>query len=372
MRVGINARLLYAPSMRGWNRYAVNLLAELQECGAETVLYSDRPIHPVHLARLRTASYTLRVAPAMKYIWWEQSWLPRQCRADEIDVLHSPFHFGLPFHSHCPRVLTLHDVIDAVYHHSSVWGRPGHMLNALSHWVARARTNHVITVSDYSKRDLVRALGIAPDKISVIYEAADPAFNRPVTRTARTRVRERHGLKNPYFFYVGGWEKRKNLAFLVWAFSVARLQDVDLVLAGGGGDEAEALRVLASDAGISDQLRLIGAVSDEDLPALYSEALAFVYPSAYEGFGLQLCEAMRVGCPVLAARATSLPEILGDGGETFALDTHRELTGLLQEVSASEPYRRELAVRALRRAQFFDWRRTALETMAVYRRLEMS
>ena len=114
LRVGINARLLHAPDLRGWNRYTGNLLAALAARGVELVLYSDRPPHESHLARLPEGSYQIRVAPSMYYPIWAQHWLPRQCARDRVDLLHTPFHFGLPWSSPCPRVLTLHDAIDRV------------------------------------------------------------------------------------------------------------------------------------------------------------------------------------------------------------------------------------------------------------------
>ena len=108
---GFNARLLHAPDLRGWNRYTVNLLGALIPLEIEPVLYTDRPLHPSHLDRLPEGSVAVRVAPAMPYPVWEQRWLPRQCGRDRVDLLHSPFNFGLPWSSPCPRVLTLHDAI---------------------------------------------------------------------------------------------------------------------------------------------------------------------------------------------------------------------------------------------------------------------
>ena len=112
LKIAINARLLAAPNVRGWNRYTVNLLAALPAQGVELFLYSDAELSPEHLARLPAGSYQVRVAPPMKYLRWEQRWLPAQCAVDGVDVLHSPFNFGLPWSSECPRVLTLHDAID--------------------------------------------------------------------------------------------------------------------------------------------------------------------------------------------------------------------------------------------------------------------
>src|SRR6478672_4907777 len=110
MKVAFNARLLAAPTLRGWNRYTINLLERLPALGVELFLYSDQPIHESHLARLPAGSFQVRVQ-AMRYALWEQVWLPRQCRRDGVDLLHCPLNFGLPWSSPCPRVLTLHDAI---------------------------------------------------------------------------------------------------------------------------------------------------------------------------------------------------------------------------------------------------------------------
>ena len=109
-RVGFNARLLHSPDLRGWNRYTVNLLGALIALEVEPVLYTDRPLHSSHLAGcLRDASRFASAGDA--YSLWEQRWLPRQCGRDCVELLHSPFNFGLPWSSSCPRILTLHDAI---------------------------------------------------------------------------------------------------------------------------------------------------------------------------------------------------------------------------------------------------------------------
>lgn len=373
LRVGFNARLLHAPDLRGWNRYTLNLLAELPSVGVEPLLYTDRPLHPGHLDRLPPGSRTVRLGAVRPYAVWEQIWLPRACGRDGVDVLHAPANFGLPASSPCPRVLTLHDAIDEAYYapRSALMARwrPGSVRGRLSHWLARRSAHRVITVSEHARGDLVGRLGVPWALVRVIAEAADPVMHRPVKDADRARARERYGLTRPYVFYVGGWEGRKNLTFLVRAFAGARFDGVDLVLAGGRDGQRAGLSALAGSLGVGDRLRLLGWVEDEDLPALYSGALCLAYPSEYEGFGLQLCEAMAVGCPVLAARATSLPEVLGSGGETFGLGTTAELTTLLRRVAAEPAFRADLVRRALRRSLDFSWRAAAEATAAVYREL---
>ncbi|MBX6315434.1 MAG: glycosyltransferase family 4 protein [Isosphaeraceae bacterium] len=372
IRVGFNARQLYDPNLRGLNRYAVNLLAELPAQGVELVLYSDTPIHPVHLARLPSGSYEIRQSPPMPYVLWEQRWLPRQCARDRVDLMHSPWNFSLPWASACPRVLTLHDAIEWAFPAPAGCGGrralvPEKVRKRFHLWVAHSRAHRVITVSEHSKGDIIRLLGVPAERIDVTHEAADPRFGRPATADDRVRARCLAGTEAPYLFYVGGWEERKNIPFLVRALAEGPVE-IALVLAGGRDEQRAALLELAGSLGVADRLRLLGWVADEDLPGLYAEALAFVYPSRYEGFGLQLCEAMAMGCPTLAARATSLPEILGEGGETFALGDPAELVALIRRLLDDPAFRADLARRALARAASFSWRRTAEQTVAAYRR----
>ncbi len=370
MKVGFNARLLASPTLRGWNRYAINLLMALANLEVELFLYSDQPLAASHLSRLPPNRYQVRIAPPMRYLIWEQVWLPQQCRHDQVEVLHCPMNFGLPWLSPCPRILTLHDAIDQIYYlQQMTWQQRlnlGHLQNQFYHWLARTQAEQIITVSEYSKADLIKHLQIPNHKITVIYEAADARFHQPVSHTER--VRSLHQLDSAYIFYIGGWEQRKNIPFLMRAFAEAHLPQVDLVLAGGKAEQRSPLLALAADLGISDRLKLLDWVEDADLPALYAEALCFVYPSEYEGFGLQLCEAMAVGCPVLAARATCLPEILGAGGETFALDQN-QLAALLRQLLDDLSFRNKLADRAVSRSRYFEWGKAAKQTMDLYARI---
>jgi glycosyltransferase involved in cell wall biosynthesis len=368
IRVGIVARLLHDPRIRGWNRYAINLMAELPDLGVELVLYANRPIHPSYLRRLPAGSYETRIREGLRLAIWDHTWLPLACRSDGIDVLHSPFNYGLPWWAPCPRVVTIHDAIDFAQHRPARPSVAG-LRFALDNWVARTAADRIITVSEHAHSDIVTHLHVRAEKIAVIHEAADPLFLAPVAIEARVGVRARHALPARYVFYVGGWEGRKNVSFLVRSFAAAKLDGVSLVLAGGRPDQRAALLKLASGLGLGDRLRLLDWVEENDLPALYAEALAFVYPSQYEGFGLQLCESMAVGCPTFAARATSLPEVLGAGGETFSLEDTAELVALLRRVEADERFRAELSSRALARSASFSWRRTAEATVAAYRDL---
>ena len=371
LRVGFNAYLLSAPTLRGWNRYTVNLLAALPAQGVFPILLSTKPVHPDHLARLPAGAFETVVAPPMRYHRFERRWMPRSCADRKLDLLHSPFNYGLPTRAPVPTVLTLHDAIDPLHHQPRLplarrWS-PANLRSRLDLRRSRRSADRIITVSEHAKGDLVTGLHVPAEKITVVHEAADPVFETPVTAAVRAAVRSRHGLAKPYVFYVGGLEGRKNVPFLLRAFAAARLADVELALAGGTAAEGAALSRLANDLGIGDRVRLLGYVPDAELPALYAEATGFVHPSVQEGFGLQLVEAMAVGTPILAARASSLPEILGCGGETFALGDPSELVTRLRRLVGDPAFRADLASRARARARDFSWPRAAAETVAVYR-----
>lgn len=369
MRVAFNARTLSGPTIRGWNRYTINLLANLPALGVDLFLYSDTPLHPAHLEQLPAGSYHVRVAPGWPYVAWEQWWLARQCAADHVDILHSPSNFGLPWRSKCRRVLTLHDAIgqfDSDGAHPLL-RRPD--WDTLRHWISRTRADKVITVSAYSKKDLVNHLRIPEHKIEVIHEAADGRFAESVPRLVRMAVRNKYGLARPYVLYIGGWEARKNPEFLIDAFGRAKLDGVNLVMAGGLEAQRARMAAFVRERSLAESVRLLGWVDDADLPALYSEALCFVYPSKYEGFGLQLCEAMAAGCPTFAANAACLPEVLGSGGELFSLDDPCGLAALLVRVATNGDFRIGLQQRARRRAESFSWARTAEQTFSVYQQV---
>jgi len=214
MKVGINARILNTPSTRGWSRYAVNLLKELSGMGVELVLYSDRPLHPFHIDQLDNRFCRVIVSPPIRYLLWEQLWLPRRLCIDHIDVFHSPFNFGLPLKATCPLVLTLHDAIDQVFYAPQVpllqKIRPRSLTSWLHLWTARTAASRIITVSEHARQDLIEHLHLPADKISVIYEAADPRFVPDLNHDECERVRAKYGLPELHLLsrWLGGPQKR--------------------------------------------------------------------------------------------------------------------------------------------------------------------
>ena len=372
MRVAFNATPLAASQLRGWTRYAVNLLSALPRQGVRPILLARGPLNPDHVARLPVDSFDVKTAPHMPYYRWEQAWIPEACRAVRADLYHCPLNFGIPALCSVPRVLTLHDAIGQLHRNAHLkrwrWPNRGEIASRVYHLIARASADEIITVSEHARRDLVEKLRLGADRVTVVLEAADPIFSNAARKINLLKYGGVITGNRNYILYLGGFEERKNVPFLLRGFAAAGTLGVDLVLAGGRDDQRPEFDQLADELGIGDRIRWLGFVPDADLPDLYGSALGFVYPSRYEGFGLQLVEAMSVGCPVLAARATCLPEILGDGGETFSLDETSELAGWIGRLARDPAFRAELSRRAMKRSGDFSWDRTAAASVEVYQR----
>ena len=369
--MGFNARTLSAPQLRGWSRYTSNLCRELTGLGVQVYLLSDRELNPQWLKGFDRENLKVVVKKGKFYLHWEQIVLPQLCKSYGLDVLHCPINYGLPLFSSCPKILTLHDAIaEAFYNPDKSLGEKlsfNHnylkALNALSQW----SSDKVITVSHHAKRDLERYFGIPSEKIEVIHEAADPQFSQAPVR-GREELHEKWGIRDPYFFYVGGLEDRKNISFLLNSYSEFSHHQAQLIIAGGGV-EVSHYRERVEKMGLQNRVHFLGWVEEEELPSLYRYAKAFIYPSLYEGFGLQIVEAMSLGVPVIASGETSLPEILQNEEATFDPRDKESLKALMERIFGDEDFCQKLRDHSLKRSQDFSWKKTAEQTKALYQKL---
>jgi glycosyltransferase involved in cell wall biosynthesis len=262
-------------------------------------------------------------------------------------ALYHATSLALPSRAPVPLVVTLHDLIPWALGGSAMRGERARW------WLGRQllrRADLVLAVSEATAADARRLAGVAPTRLTVVPEGLAPGFER--AEGAADRVRERHGLEQPYLVYVGALDHRKDPRSLLRAWQVARAAgaDVDLVVAGAAGRQAPA------DMGGA---RLLGYLEHADLVDVYSAATCLVFPSRYEGFGLPLLEAMGCGCPVVAYRNSSLPEVAGDAA-VLVEDGDAEALGRAAAEIAADPRRAaDLRRRGLERARRYTWRRTA-------------
>ncbi len=364
MRVGIDARLVYY-SQAGIGQYILHLvdgLAKVDKKGEYVLLQS------------RKDDTTILRQPNFRRV---SLWTPSHHRLERyalnvelmrlgLDVLHSP-DFIPPHRPSCRSVITVHDLAFLLYPHFLTRESAryyGHIDQAVR-W-----TDHIISVSESTKRDTIQHLGVAEDRITVVHEAANPVF-RPMDRQeAREQIRYRHGIEAPYILFVSTIEPRKNVPTLLralWQLVECYKEDVRLVLAGGKGWLFEDAFSVVDELKLDRRVHFVGRVSSEDLLYLYNAAEMLAHPAFYEGFGLPPLEAMACGLPVIVSNVASLPEVVGDAG--FLIDPHEvdELTVAMWRVLNDDGLRQEMRQKGLKQAGRFSWERAARETMAIYK-----
>jgi glycosyltransferase involved in cell wall biosynthesis len=227
----------------------------------------------------------------------------------------------------------------------------------------------VIAVSECTKRDAIRFYRIPEEKITVIYEGVNPRF-RPASPEAIAAVRARYGLPERFILYVGTIEPRKNLTTLLEAFHhLLATYDLRLVIVGKKGWLYERFFRRLRELGLENRVLFTGYVPDEDLPAIYSAADLFVFPSLYEGFGLPVLEAMACGTPVICSNTSSLPEVAGDAALLVDPTDARALTGAMEQVLTNERLWATLRAKGMERARGFTWEKAAYRTWEVYQQV---
>ena len=343
MRVAIEAGSLTLTS-GGLARYTSELSLSLARCfpSDEFFLLTDRPfpMPPAAPANLKRGGEARNAMERRWWLWGIARELDRLC----ADVVHGP-DFSVPYIPRRPSVMTVHDL--------SPWMDPG--WHAAAHRVARRTpvlletgiATMVITPSESVRRQAMERFRLRPDRVIAIPEAA-ASWLGPVAAAENAGA--------PYFLFVGTLEPRKNLPLLIDAWrKVRRERQIDLVLAGRRRADGPAL---PEEPG----LRLLGEVPDEELAGLYSGAVAFVYPSLYEGFGLPVLEAMQCGACVIASRAVA--ETAGDAA-VYA-ESVSELASAMNRAVTDPGWRAGFQALSLRRAREFSWDRAAHLTREVY------
>ena len=299
--------------------------------------------------------------------------LSAELRKHPVDVLH--VQFTAPPFCPCPVVVSIHDL--SFEHLPQTFKRRSRTQLRLTVRHTARRAARILSLSEHTRSDIMETYGIESDRIKAIPIAAPDHFCRVVDKRELQRVRHTYGIDRDYILSVGSIQPRRNLARLVKAYASLRGEcSADklpkLVLVGKcAWLYDETLRTL-DELGVKDSVILTGYVPEADLPALYSSALCFVYPSYFEGFGLPPLEAMKCGAPVIVGNRTSLPEVVGDAGLTVDPFDVDAIAGAIRKLMNDSTLRATLSLMGQERASAFTWRETARQTLRIYQEVARS
>lgn len=364
MRIAIDARKLHD---FGIGTYVQNLLRQLARLDGE----HDYVVFCVKADESSLADlgprFRIVVDNSLPYSVLEQLSIPARLAQERVDLFHSP-HYVLPPLVPCKSVVTIHDCIHLMF--------PQYLPSRLAYgyaktfmWWAAHRSARVLTVSDASKRDILRYFDIPADKVTVIHNGLDGRMGVPPPEADVHRVRERFQLQEQFILYAGNVKPHKNVERLIDAFHLLHsngFEHLKLLIVGNDISKYATLRRAIHAHNLHKYVRFLGFVPDTTLAILYRLASVFVFPSLYEGFGFPPLEAMASGTPVVTSNISSLPEVVGSAAVLVDPYDARSIADGIRSVLTDERLRQDLHAKGLEQVRKYSWETAARETLAIY------
>jgi glycosyltransferase involved in cell wall biosynthesis len=368
MKIGLNLLFLLPGVVGGTETYALSLLQALSHIDQqnEYIVFLNSESADLELPTQSNFRKVTCPVPArfrvLRYLW-EQFVLPLQARKYRLDLLHS-LGYVQPLHLPCKSVVTIHDLN---FYNLATYFSPLKR-TALRLFITHGakKADHILTVSRFSKTQLVEMLGIPDEKVTVTYSAAK---ERTMNILPFAELQRRYGVQMPYILGLSSLSPHKNMAALIKAFAIVKEKGftrLRLVLAGHPPTDKSYLDELIKRTKLQDSVIFTGYLRDEVLPSLYAHAEIFVFPSLYEGFGVPPLEAFTCETPVASSSAASIPEIVGDSAVYFDPQCVEEIAESIVRLLQDETLRNTVVAKGKERVKEFTWEKIAQKTLEVY------
>lgn len=364
MKIGIDVRQLSKP-LTGIGRYTLEMCRALSSNSKVTLyLYSPSPIKSNIIEELQPSVFrTNNLENVLLRQFWSEFNLPLKASSDNIDIFWGPAHkLPMLLSQTIPRVVTIHDL---------VWKFYGETMRPLSRVLESYQSpksikiaDHIVVDSESVKKSVLESFEIQSDRITVVPLGANHLISKCDTVDLKAL-----GINGPYFLFVGTVEPRKNLYNLLYAYSnlpVSVREKISCVIAGGKGWGDINLKKVISDLNLTDNVKLLGYVSELELEALYAQARFLAMPSLYEGFGLPLVEAMLKGCPVITSNNSSMIEVTGDAGVLIDPLNIEDIKSGLYKLIVDDDFRNSLSHIAKKRSCQYNWQFSGAKLLSVF------
>jgi len=345
------------PLRVGSAEFAFRLIKEFaKEKSHNFFIYT--PVEPSKDLPRETNSFKYIVFKSKKL--WTMLGLSKKIYKDKnnLDVFFSPTHY-LPLFSVVPSVVSIFDLSYLKYpelfkkkdlYQLKIWGR---------YSIKRAKA--VITISESSKNAIIEEYKLASDKVHVVYPGIKELINN--REINMTDLQKKYGIKKNFILFVGTIQPRKNIARMVEAIS--QIPELELIVVGKKGWQYEGILDSPRKFGVENRVKFLEFVPDEELSELYKNAICFVLPSLYEGFGLPILEAMKYGCPVVTSNTSSLPEAGGDAALYFDPEDSSDIAEKIKKLLSDDKLREDMIEKGYKQAKKFSWEKAAKEALHV-------
>jgi len=363
IHLGLDGRDIFAREPRGVGKTLIELFRHLLPLIPDwnVTIYTNRSSAVQLPPPVRIKKLDMR---GDRFDCWERVRLPIAALTGRLDLLHCPSQTAPPL-TPCPVVLTVHDLIPLRVDD----GWPAREVDRFQRAIRRSaeHARRIITVSEFTKKDLLSILKIPETKVDVVWWGVHKKIDKIPSQALENVYAAK--IRDPFFVAFGGDAPRKNVPRIIEALSYFVREvnrDVQLLLLGVNSQARAKFEAIAENLAVSRNMIQIGYVPDSTVVELVARAEALVYPSLYEGFGLPILEAMAVGCPVITSSVTSMPEIAGDAALLVDPRDTRGICEAMRECYLNDPVKQSLRARGLRRVKDFTWEKTARATLASY------
>ncbi|GEM_PF-4512914 len=383
MKIGINAKYLLEP-FTNYGKYTYNLLSKFDSMNLEDEFYLFVPEEPKNI-KFNSRNFHLIIIPEKKSIlgddfskfWWENFLVPVACEKLKLDIYHSLYQVGSVFKQKFPVVVTFHD--------TTKWKLPSYHKKFISKIILNLtkvglkNSYKIISTSINTKLDIAALLDVSYKKIIVLPNGITKNFNPVLSITERDMIKTRYNIHRSFILYVGGFDKRKNLKKAIESFSILvnekGFNDYDFIIAGSisinNKDslyyEPSMLSSYASELGLKDTIKFVGAVSESDLANLYKMASVFLYPTLFEGFGMPVAESFACATPVVTSYTGSMMEISKNGAVFVDPFSSNSIADGISEILKNKNIASRLSISGFEMSRIYDWDRVATETINVYK-----
>lgn len=367
MIIGIDGNEANVEKRVGIGEYAYELLAQFQKFQISNIKFQIYLKEPPNLEMPSpTPSFSYKIIGPKKL--WTRFALPLNLfLGSNPDVFFTPTHYGPRFTS----VKTVISIMDLSFiYYPQLFSKKD--LYQLKNWTkfSAKKAAKIFTISKASKNDIIKIYGKDKDDVVVTYPGIrESESSSKVGKVSKVEsmqdLKKKFGIDSPYILFVGTIQPRKNLTRLIEAFSKISKNNMELVIVGKKGWLYEEILDAPKRFGVSDKVKFLDFVENEDLPYLYKHAVCFVLPSLYEGFGLPVLEAMKYGCPVLISNTSSLPEAGGDAAVYFNPEDVNDIAEKINKVIMDEKIQEEMRKKGFLQVKNFSWEKTARQTLSV-------